>query len=148
MTIHPHLGPAEQRLALHVLNMQNLVPEHFETRSIYNPLQPKIEQVGPDNTCLPLIYDQLFTSNGRVFVWWLQWSTECCLAIDIVDDYLSSLVKCYGRGWSLQWSIKYYLSLYGLSYWLFIFINEVIHYMGEFMFDDCNGQQSAAWLYI
>ena len=45
ITVHPHLGPCEQRLALYVLNEQSLVPEHFETRSIYNPLRPTIEQV-------------------------------------------------------------------------------------------------------
>ena len=52
MIIHPHLGPADQRLALHVLNMQTLVPEHIETRSIYNPLQPSIEQVFSYNVIL------------------------------------------------------------------------------------------------
>lgn len=39
-----HIGPADQRLALHVLNLFPLVKEHVESRPIYNPLQPNIEQ--------------------------------------------------------------------------------------------------------
>ncbi|KAI4889280.1 hypothetical protein NFI96_010829, partial [Prochilodus magdalenae] len=43
--IHQHLGPASERISLHVLRTQGIIPEHVETRTLYSTFQPTISQV-------------------------------------------------------------------------------------------------------
>ncbi|XP_060781969.1 myoferlin [Neoarius graeffei] len=42
--LHQHLGPAKERICLHVLRKQGFVPEHVETRTLYSSFQPTLSQ--------------------------------------------------------------------------------------------------------
>ncbi len=82
----------EQRLALHILRQQNLVPEHIESRSLYNPLQPKIPQgklhmwvdIFPKDTNIPNPVDVSLRKPEKYMLRIVVWNTS-----DVVLDEVS-----------------------------------------------------------
>uniref|UniRef100_A0A8C9IU19 C2 domain-containing protein n=1 Tax=Piliocolobus tephrosceles TaxID=591936 RepID=A0A8C9IU19_9PRIM len=94
---NPHLGPMEERLALHVLRQQGLVPEHVESRPLYSPLQPDIEQVRLDPWAPEWIGVIPFP---RFFLRCIIWNTR-----DVILDDLSltgeKMSDIYVKGWMI-----------------------------------------------
>ncbi|CAB1341784.1 unnamed protein product, partial [Coregonus sp. 'balchen'] len=82
--IHQHLGPARERMALHVLRKQGLVPEHVETRTLYSSYQPTLSQ------CMMFF--------NRYFLRAIVWNTT-----DVILDETSitgeEMSDIYVKGW-------------------------------------------------
>ncbi len=92
-TLHEDITEVpEQRLALHILRQQNLVPEHIESRNLYNPLQPNIPQgklhmwvdIFPKDTNIPNPVDVSLRKPEKFILRVIVWNTS-----DVVLDEVS-----------------------------------------------------------
>ncbi|KAI1894356.1 hypothetical protein AGOR_G00114970 [Albula goreensis] len=106
-TIHQHLGPPSERIALHVLRKQCLVPEHVETRTLYSSFQPTLSQgriqmwvdIFPKSLGIPgPPFDITPRQAKKYFLRVIVWNTT-----DVILDETSitgeSMSDIYVKGW-------------------------------------------------
>lgn len=75
--IHQHMGPASERLALHVLRNQGLAPEHVETRTLRSSHQPNLSQVSTALTVYSLAIDKVYQQHKGCCVLQSVWLFLC-----------------------------------------------------------------------
>uniref|UniRef100_A0A4W5MWI9 Myoferlin n=1 Tax=Hucho hucho TaxID=62062 RepID=A0A4W5MWI9_9TELE len=99
--IHQHLGPADERISLHVLKTQGLVPEHVETRTLFSSFQPQLSQVTIHVVFL-FIFNMPRSKENHFTIWYflraVVWNTT-----DVILDETSitgeRMSDIYVKGW-------------------------------------------------